>query len=216
MPCAEKSDACPLRRADTCHTCICAVEEDDLDQPLVPSTHRHCTLLASASPIRIRPHAREGCDHPTAMSLYVRDPVIGRLIRIIMRDGKKHCAMRIVDDSFSVLRTQHGIANPFEFTKRAIENAKPLVETRKYRASGRAIHVPVPCKPARQESLALRFLRYVLVRPFAFAPPLSPCIFFCMHFVRGANVMRCIFRLQGRVPVKEGKGLRTEARKGAC
>ncbi len=96
------------------------------------------------------------------MSLHLRDPLIGRLIRIIMKDGKKHAAMKIVDESFAILRKEHGVSNPCKFAKAAIENAKPLVETRKYRASGRAIQVPAPCKPARQESLALRFLRYVL------------------------------------------------------
>eukprot|EP00171_Calliarthron_tuberculosum_P017635 IDg17635t1 len=95
------------------------------------------------------------------MSLYVRDPMIGRLVRIIMQDGKKHSALRIVDDCFAILRQEHGVSSPAEFTRQAIEKAKPLVETRKYRASGRAIQVPAPCKPARQESLALRFLRCV-------------------------------------------------------
>lgn len=96
----------------------------------------------------------------TTMSLYVRDPLFGRLVRIIMKDGKKHSALRIVDSAFNILRQEHGIERPSEFAREAIDNAKPLVETRKYRASGRAIQVPTPCRPERQESLALRHLRY--------------------------------------------------------
>ncbi len=93
------------------------------------------------------------------MSLYVRDPLFGRLVRIIMKDGKKHSALRIVDSALNILRREHGVEEPAEYAKEAIANAKPLVETRKYRASGRAIQVPIPCRPGRQESLALRHLR---------------------------------------------------------
>lgn len=50
---------------------------------------------------------------------------------------------------------------PVEFIHSAVENAKPLVETIKWKSGGRAIQMPVPCRPARAESLALRLLRCV-------------------------------------------------------
>lgn len=97
------------------------------------------------------------------MSLYVRDAVVSRLVRAIMRDGKKHSALRIVDESLAILRKDFSVERPVDFLKRAVENAKPLVELKKMKASGRALQVPSPCQPGRQESLAMRFIRYVCV-----------------------------------------------------
>lgn len=95
------------------------------------------------------------------MSLYQGDKVIAKLTNFIMRGGKKSLAMRIIDDSFVTMRAKHGIEDPVAFTRNAVENAKPIVETRKHYVGGRALHVPIPCNPKRQESLALRFIRYV-------------------------------------------------------
>ena len=97
------------------------------------------------------------------MSLHVSDPLIARLVRVIMKDGKKHAALRIVDESVRILRRDYGVERPSSFIRDAIENAKPLVEVRKYRVSGRAIQVPAPCSPARSESIALRNLRCVII-----------------------------------------------------
>lgn len=76
-----------------------------------------------------------------------------------MKDGKKHSALRIIDDALVHLRVKHNVADPVTFTKQAIDKAKPLVELRRYKASGRALQIPAPCSPARQESLATRFIR---------------------------------------------------------
>lgn len=95
------------------------------------------------------------------MSLHLNDPHIHKLVRMIMQDGKKHAALRIVDTAFKHLRQKHDIADPRIFTLRAMENAKPVVETRKYKAGGRSLQVPIPCREQRQESLATRFIRYV-------------------------------------------------------
>ena len=94
------------------------------------------------------------------MSLYVHDATISRLVRVIMRDGKKHEALRILDVCFAILRSDFLIEHPAAFSKWAIEKGKPLVEIRKYKFGERAGQVPVPCKPGRQESLAIRFIRY--------------------------------------------------------
>lgn len=88
--------------------------------------------------------------------------MIAKLTNFVMRGGKKSLAMRIIDDSFVAMRAKHGIEDPVAFTRNAVENAKPIVETRKHYVGGRALHVPIPCTPKRQESLALRFIRYVL------------------------------------------------------
>lgn len=93
------------------------------------------------------------------MSLYQFDPVLSKLTRIIMMHGKKHAALRIIDDCFVILRDKHGVADPASFTRNCIEMAKPMVELRKYNVGGRTVQVPTPCRPHRQQSLALRFVR---------------------------------------------------------
>lgn len=95
------------------------------------------------------------------MSAHLRDPVISRLVNIIMKHGKKHSALRIVDDCMWILKRDFGVAVPVEFVKRAIDHAKPLVELRRHKAGGRTLQVPAPCMPRRQEGLALRFIRLV-------------------------------------------------------
>jgi small subunit ribosomal protein S7 len=93
------------------------------------------------------------------MSAHLRDPVISRLVNIVMMHGKKHAALRIVDECLWILKRDVGVAAPVDFVKRAIDNAKPLVELRRYKAGGRNLQVPAPCRPHRQEGLALRFIR---------------------------------------------------------
>lgn len=93
------------------------------------------------------------------MSLHQFDPVISKLTRVIMKDGKKHAALRIIDTCFSVLRSDYNVADPAAFTRGAVEAAMPIVELRKYTVGGRTLQVPTPCRPHRQQSLALRFIR---------------------------------------------------------
>ncbi|KAI0560868.1 30S ribosomal protein S7 [Gracilaria domingensis] len=76
-----------------------------------------------------------------------------------MKDGKKHAALRIVDDAFHILRTQQNVGSPVALLHRAVTNAAPVVETRRYKAGGRALQVPMPCGPKRSQSLAMRFIR---------------------------------------------------------
>jgi small subunit ribosomal protein S7 len=93
------------------------------------------------------------------MSVHLRDPVISRLTNIVMKDGKKHAALNIIDECFWILKRDMNVREPLEFVKRAIDNAKPLVELKRHKAAGRTIQVPAPCQPRRQEGLALRFIR---------------------------------------------------------
>ncbi|KAK1860631.1 hypothetical protein I4F81_003219 [Pyropia yezoensis] len=93
------------------------------------------------------------------MSILVRDPLLARMACMFMRHGEKTKSMAIIEEAVVELRRRHGVERPVEFIHSAVENAKPLVETIKWKSGGRAIQMPVPCRPARAESLALRLLR---------------------------------------------------------
>mmetsp|Transcript_2413 Transcript_2413/g.4169 ORF Transcript_2413/g.4169 Transcript_2413/m.4169 type:complete len:153 (+) Transcript_2413:1126-1584(+) len=95
----------------------------------------------------------------TAVMSVFADPVVSRMVRIIMWDGKKTIAQKIVAESLRSLRTDHRVERPVEFLKDSVERAKPLMECRKLSVAGRTMNIPTPCPPDRQESLALRFIR---------------------------------------------------------
>lgn len=93
------------------------------------------------------------------MSLYRADPALSKLINILMRDGKKSTAQRIVDEAFWLLKRDHQVTDPASYTKEAIELVKPVVELTRYRLSGRNLQVPSPLSPHRATALALRAIR---------------------------------------------------------
>lgn len=93
------------------------------------------------------------------MSLHLHDPQLHALARMLMRDGKKHASLRIIDVALRTLRETHGISDAVGFAHTSMELAKPLIEVRKHRVSGRTLLVPTPCSQKRQTSLGLRFIR---------------------------------------------------------
>ncbi|BAM83414.1 mitochondrial ribosomal protein S7, precursor [Cyanidioschyzon merolae strain 10D] len=93
------------------------------------------------------------------MSLYTADSVLSKLVNILMRDGKKSTAQRIVDEAFWILKREYQVPDPASYAKEAIEQAKPVVELTRYRLSGRNLQVPSPLMPHRATALALRAIR---------------------------------------------------------
>ncbi|KAK4534765.1 hypothetical protein CDCA_CDCA02G0790 [Cyanidium caldarium] len=93
------------------------------------------------------------------MSLYTADKVISKLANVIMRDGKKSLAHRIIDEAFWILKREHNVSDPAAYTLEAIEMVRPVVELAPHRVGGRSLQVPRPLSPQRSMSLAIRFLR---------------------------------------------------------
>ena len=74
-----------------------------------------------------------------------------------MKEGKKHLARSIVYGSFDIIeeRTkQPGV----EVFKKAISNARPLLEVRARRVGGATYQVPTEVRPDRSTALAIRWL----------------------------------------------------------
>ena len=82
---------------------------------------------------------------------------IAKFINYVMIDGKKALAQRIVYDSLDELaaKTQK---KPLDAFEEAIAQITPEMEVRSRRVGGAAYQVPMPVKPARGFSLALRWL----------------------------------------------------------
>ena len=83
--------------------------------------------------------------------------VITKLINQIMLDGKKAVAENIVYGSFDIIKEKLSV-EPDKYFLQALENLKPLLETKARRVGGSNYQVPIEITPARQQTLAIRWL----------------------------------------------------------
>ena len=79
---------------------------------------------------------------------------ITKFINVIMLDGKKAVAERIVYGALAQIEEKTG-KNALEVFTTALNNVRPLVEVK----SGANYQVPVEVRPVRRMALAMRWLR---------------------------------------------------------
>ena len=85
------------------------------------------------------------------------DKVITKFINNMMVDGKKSVAEGVVYKAFSIMEAKSG-SDPVKTFKRALENAKPVVEVKSRRVGGSTYQVPVEVRYERRQALAMRWL----------------------------------------------------------
>ena len=90
-------------------------------------------------------------------SLY-KDPVVGRFLNILLRDGKKSTAERLCYGAFDIVKAKTG-EEPLKVFHSALGNVKPMVEVKSRRVGGASYQVPVEIRPVRQIALALRWIK---------------------------------------------------------
>lgn len=83
--------------------------------------------------------------------------VITKLVNQIMNDGKKSIAQNIVYGAFDIIKEKTG-ADPNEYFMQALENLKPVLETKARRVGGSNYQVPIEVSPERRQTLAIRWL----------------------------------------------------------
>ena len=83
--------------------------------------------------------------------------LVTKLINTIMYDGKKGVAQKIVYDAFAIVESKLG-RNPLEAFNEALENVMPVLEVKARRVGGATYQVPIEVRPARRQTLALRWL----------------------------------------------------------
>ncbi|HYB50000.1 MAG TPA: 30S ribosomal protein S7 [Burkholderiaceae bacterium] len=83
---------------------------------------------------------------------------VTKFINVIMLDGKKAVAERIVYGAFAQIESKSG-KNPLEVFTSAVSNVKPMVEVKSRRVGGANYQVPVEVRPVRRMALAMRWLR---------------------------------------------------------
>jgi small subunit ribosomal protein S7 len=82
--------------------------------------------------------------------------LVGRLVNTVMFSGQKNVARRIVYGAIEALAEKTPGVDPLEIVQRAIDNAKPRIETKARRVGGATYQVPMEVTPDRQTSLAMR------------------------------------------------------------
>ncbi len=103
-------------------------------------------------PRRIAPEKREVLPDPVYNS-----QLVSKFINVIMKDGKKSIAERILYDALEIVaeRTEE---DPMKVFKKAVEGVKPAVEVKSRRVGGSTYQVPIEVRPNRRLALSFRWI----------------------------------------------------------
>jgi len=90
------------------------------------------------------------------------DPVyhsvlVTKLVNQIMLDGKKGVAQKVVYSAFDIIKEKSG-KDPMEAYTEALNNIMPSLEVKARRVGGATYQVPIEVRPARRQTLGLRWL----------------------------------------------------------
>ena len=83
--------------------------------------------------------------------------VVTKLVNQVMLDGKKGIAFGIVYGAFDIIKERTG-TDPMTVFTQALENVKPVLETKSRRVGGATYQVPMEIRPDRRQTLAIRWL----------------------------------------------------------
>jgi small subunit ribosomal protein S7 len=84
--------------------------------------------------------------------------LVSHLINVIMLDGKKSVAQKIVYGAFEKVSENLGKGDPIDLLLGALENIRPKLEVKSRRVGGTTYQVPLEISFDRQQSLAFRWL----------------------------------------------------------
>lgn len=83
--------------------------------------------------------------------------VVTKLINQVMMNGKKGLAQRIVYGAFDIIKEKTSL-DSLDVCLTAIENVKPMLETKGRRVGGATYQVPMEIRPERRQTLAIRWI----------------------------------------------------------
>ena len=86
-----------------------------------------------------------------------KDPLVGKFINYIMRQGKKSVAQKVVYKSFDIIKEKTK-SNPLQIFEKAIRNVSPALEVRSKRVGGANYQVPQPVRAERKIQLTFRWI----------------------------------------------------------
>jgi small subunit ribosomal protein S7 len=83
--------------------------------------------------------------------------MVTRFMSIIMLDGKKSTAEKILYGAFDEIESKTR-NDPLAMFRRALDNVRPRLEVKSRRVGGATYQVPIEVRPERATSLAMRWL----------------------------------------------------------
>ena len=83
--------------------------------------------------------------------------LVTKIVNQVMLDGKKGIAFGIVYSAFDIIKEKMG-EEPMTIFTQALENIKPVLETKSRRVGGATYQVPMEIRPERRQTLAIRWL----------------------------------------------------------
>jgi small subunit ribosomal protein S7 len=83
---------------------------------------------------------------------------VTRFINVIMWDGKKTVAEKVVYDALDAITQKLSVENPVTIFDLALDNVAPNVEVRSRRVGGANYQVPVEVRGTRRMALAMRWI----------------------------------------------------------
>ncbi|TET72489.1 MAG: 30S ribosomal protein S7 [Candidatus Aminicenantes bacterium] len=95
---------------------------------------------------------------------YYSSTLVSKFINTIMKKGKKSLAEKIIYEAMERAK-QKAKEDPLKMFEKAVENVRPLLETKSRRVGGATYQVPIEVAFNRSTSLAVRWiLRYARER----------------------------------------------------
>ena len=85
------------------------------------------------------------------------DPLVAKMINLIMSDGKKSTAEAIMYDAMEIIKDK-GKDEPLKIFRKALDNVKPMLEVRPRRVGGATYQIPVDIRPERRNTLSIRWI----------------------------------------------------------
>jgi len=87
-----------------------------------------------------------------------KNELLAKFINILMVDGKKSTAEKIVYGALDILTEKNTDKEHLELFETALDNIRPQVEVKSRRVGGSTYQVPVEVRPVRRNALAMRWL----------------------------------------------------------
>jgi len=86
------------------------------------------------------------------------DVTVSKFINVLMNDGKKSAARKIIYSSFDIIEEKTKKPG-LEIFKQALSNVQPIIEVRSRRVGGATYQVPSEVRPERRTALAMRWIK---------------------------------------------------------
>lgn len=95
----------------------------------------------------------------TAEDPKFKSKIVGKFINMLLLQGKKSLAEKIVYDAFDIVKQQLNEPDIIKVFNKAIDNVRPHLEVKPRRVGGATYQVPIEVRQQRGVSIALRWIK---------------------------------------------------------